>query len=213
MNTKQLDTEIRARIDQFLVSISGLVRQAAVEAVREALGADGGAIAGVRRGPGRPRNADSARPVTMAVDGRVSRGPQAKPVRRTRRSSTDVEAVSSEVLSYVKTHPGHRLEEIGRGLATDTAGLKLPVKELLASGRLRTEGQKRGTRYFAGGGTGGAKSSRKRKTTDMEADKRGPRTSVRQLAVKPAKKAGKRPRKHAASTEMLSAVAEAAPAM
>ena len=49
-------------------------------------------------------------------------------------------------------HPGKRLQEIGRGLNVDTAGLKGPIKVLLGTGRLRTEGQKRGTMYFAGGG-------------------------------------------------------------
>ena len=70
-----------------------------------------------------------------------------------------MDAVGGEVLSYVKTHPGSRLEEIGRGLKKDTSGLKLPVKELMGSGRLRTEGKKRGTKYFAGGG-GGKKAGR-----------------------------------------------------
>jgi len=58
MNTKQLDAEIRAQIDQFLVSISALVRQAAVEAVREALGADSPqSRRSTRRGKGQARQA------------------------------------------------------------------------------------------------------------------------------------------------------------
>ncbi len=213
MNTKQLDTEIRSRIDEFLVSISGLVRQAAVEAVREALGADGGAIAGMGRGPGRPRKADSSRPVTMSVAGKVSRGSNSKPGRRIRRSSADVDAVGTEVLAYVRANAGSRLEEIGRGLKKDTAGLKLPVKELVMSGRLRTEGQKRGTRYFVGGGKAGANVSRLvKKTTGQKVGERGTRKSVKQVAVKTVAKAGGHSRKHTAATKMLSAVAESASA-
>src|SRR5688572_12352865 len=121
MNTKQLDASIRSHIDQFLVSISTLVRQAAVEAVREALGAtDGNVSAPARRGPGRPR--------------KVGAAPKAaKPGRRAKRSSADVEAVGAKVLAYVKSHPGERLEEIGRGLNVETAGLKLPIQGLLAA--------------------------------------------------------------------------------
>src|SRR5688572_22108111 len=37
---------------------------------------------------------------------------------RTRRSSADVEEVAEQVLGYVRAHPGPRLEEIGRGLAS-----------------------------------------------------------------------------------------------
>src|SRR5688572_29148650 len=142
MNTKQLDASIRSHIDQFLVSISSLVRQAAVEAVREALGATNGNVsAPARRGPGRPR--------------KVAGAPKAgKPGRRAKRSSADVKAVGAKVLSYVKANPGHRLEEIGRGLKVETSGLKRPIQLLLGTGRLRTEGQKRGTKYFAGGSGG-----------------------------------------------------------
>jgi predicted transcriptional regulator len=71
-----------------------------------------------------------------------------------RRSTADLEQTSARILAYVRSNPGQRLEEIGRGLDTATAGLKRPIQALLASGSLRTEGQKRGTRYFAGGRKG-----------------------------------------------------------
>lgn len=145
MNTQQLDTSIRSHIDQFLVSISTLVRQAAVEAVREALGAGDGMVAApARRGPGRPRKeAAVAAPASKARAGG----------KRGRRSSADVEQVAAQVRDYVSANPGQRLEEIGRGLGADTAGLKRPIQALLAAGELRTEGQKRGTKYFPGGGS------------------------------------------------------------
>ena len=61
------------------------------------------------------------------------------------------------MLAYAKANAGHRLEEIGRGLKTDTANLTRPIQVLLAAGRLRTEGQKRGTKCFAGQARGRAK--------------------------------------------------------
>ncbi len=158
MPTTPIDTAIRTQIDQFLTSISQLVRQAAVEAVKEALGGTGGSVAGpARRGPGRPRKVQAAGAAPKA----------AKPGKRGRRSAADVEAVGSQVLAYVQANPGHRLEEIGRGLKVDTAGLKGPIKALIGTGRLRTEGQKRGTKYFAGSGKAAAakaKKAGKRKT-------------------------------------------------
>jgi hypothetical protein len=150
MPTSTIDTAIRHEIDQFLTTISGLVRQAAVEAVKEALGATGPSVATpARRGPGRPRKAPAGTTPT-------------KPGKRGRRSAADVEQVAGQVLAYVQGHPGERLEEIGRGLKVDTAGLKGPIKVLLGTGRLRTEGQKRGTKYFAGAGKAAAKAGRKK---------------------------------------------------
>lgn len=140
MPTTHIDTAIRTHIDQFLSSISLLVRRSAVEAVKVALGAtDGKVAAPAKRGPGRPKKAQTTPKA-------------AKPGKRARRSAEDVEQVAGQILAYVNDHPGERLEEIGRGLRVDTAGLKRPVQVLIATGRLRTEGQKRGTRYLPGSG-------------------------------------------------------------
>lgn len=151
MPTPTIDTAIRTQIDQFLTSISHLVRQAAVEAVKDALGGTGPSVATpARRGPGRPRKAAAAPKA-------------AKPGKRARRSAEDVEQVAGQVLAYVQGNPGQRLEEIGRGLKVDTAGLKKPIQTLIATGRLRTEGQKRGTKYLPGSGKAAAKNAGKRK--------------------------------------------------
>src|SRR5688572_22861974 len=157
MNTSHLDSEIRALIDQFTGKFRELLGLAALGSVQMALEAGVGTpVATARRGPGRPRGTLKPASVMSAKRGRPPAAKSA-PGRRTRRSSADVEEVAEQVLGYVRAHPGSRLEEIGRGLRTDTAGLKLPVKELVTSGRLRTEGQKRGTKYFAEGKTAGAK--------------------------------------------------------
>lgn len=175
MNTQQLDTSIRSHIDQFLVSISALVRQAAVEAVREALGAGDGMVAApARRGPGRPRKVAAA----------AASAPKARAEgKRGRRSSADVEQVAAQVRDYVSANPGQRLEEIGRGLGADTAGLKRPIQGLLAAGELRTEGQKRGTKYFPGGKGGGPKGkASKVKRTGRKAGKRTGRAGSKKAA-------------------------------
>src|SRR5688572_5096063 len=182
MNTSHLDSEIRALIDQFTGKFRELLGLAALGSVQMALEAGVGTpVAPARRGPGRPRGSGKATtaPTAKRGPGRPSAAKSAPA--RIRRSSADVEEVAEQVLGYVRTHPGSRLEEIGRGLGTDTAGLKVPVKELMGSGRLRTEGQKRGTRYFAGGGGGGRKAGKLR------------RPKARRKARKaPARKAGKR---------------------
>jgi hypothetical protein len=195
MPTPTIDTAIRSQIDQFLTSISQLVRQAAVEAVKDALGGTGPSVATpARRGPGRPRK--------VQADAAAAAGP--KPGKRGRRSSADLEGASAKVLDYVKANPGSRLEEIGRGLGVDTAGLKGPIKALLAAGSLRTEGQKRGTKYFVGGQSGPKPMGAKRagKKTGRKAAKRVGRKAGKMGARKAAKKevgrtGGKKPGKHA----------------
>ena len=185
MATKDLDSEIRSQIDQFLVSISDLVRQSALQAVQVALGTSGSTKATpARRGPGRPRKATAVAP-------KARKKAAGKPGRRARRSSEDVEKVATQILIYAKSNPGHRLEEMGRGLKTDTANLKGPIKLLLAAGKLRTEGQKRGTKYFAGKG-GAAKAKAKASSKKAPARKKAGKTTRRKSAKKSTAKRAKK---------------------
>jgi hypothetical protein len=57
--------------------------------------------------------------------------------------------LEASVLSHVRSKQGQRLEKIGRALRTDTGVLKKPVADLLKAKRLKTKGQKRGTKYFS----------------------------------------------------------------
>jgi len=50
---------------------------------------------------------------------------------------------------YIRANPGLGMEAIGKALSTPTSDLTLPVKKLLAAKRIRFEGQKRATKYFA----------------------------------------------------------------
>jgi hypothetical protein len=137
MKTTSLDQDLRSRIDSFVADLTAAVKAQAVQAVRDALG-DGAAVP-ARRGPGRPRkNAAAAAP--------ARRG------RRGKRSSEDVQAMAEQVLAYVKANEGARLEQISAGMGVASKDLKLPVQKLLEGNQVRTEGQKRGTKYFAGGG-------------------------------------------------------------
>jgi hypothetical protein len=136
MANPHLDTEIQSRISAFLDELSGLVKRQALEAVHEALG---GAAAPARRGPGRPRKV-SMRP-----------GPRPKAMargKRVRRSPEDLAKLQTNLLAAVKAKQGQRLEEIGKAMKTDTSVLKRPMALLLAAKKLKTKGQKRGTRYF-----------------------------------------------------------------
>jgi len=150
MANNNLQAEIQSRIEAFVNDLSNLVKIAALESVAQALGGDAGA-APKRRGPGRPRGSAKRAAGAPSANGRRKRG---------KRSSSDVDATSQKVLSHVRAHPGQRIDEIGSALGASSKELRLPVQKLIGAKSLRTTGQRRGTRYFAGGGRGAAKAAR-----------------------------------------------------
>ena len=163
--TTTLDSEIRARIAAFAAELGTLVRQSAVDAVRGALG-DGPPPR--RRGPGRPRKTSAP---ARRGPGRPPKASKAKPGRRGRRSSEDVGKTGELVQAHVRANPGQRMEEISAALKVTTSALTLPVTKLVARGGLRTEGRKRGTRYFAGSGRAVATKAAARKDGRRKARK------------------------------------------
>jgi len=173
MPRNNLDQDIQDRIQSFLGELSGLVKKSALEAVQAAL-TDGGP-ARKRRGPGRPRGSGRRGPGRPQKTIRRARRAVARTGKRVRRSAEDLEKIATRVLAHVKVNTGQRLEEIGAALKSDTAILKRPIANLLAAKKLRTEGQKRGTKYFAGakrGGAGKAKARRRRKASGKRGGKR-----------------------------------------
>ena len=171
--TSSLDSEIRSRIDSFLEELSALVKQSAVEAVRDALGQGNGVVAPARRGPGRP-------PKSSAPAGPARRGrPAGARGRGGKRSSEDLGATSDQILEHVRANPGQRAEQIGSAIGLSTREMRLPIQKLLDRRSIRTEGQRRGTKYFAGarGGAAATRSKGTRKGARKGSRKTGRRAS------------------------------------
>src|SRR5258705_2204025 len=128
MTNTNTDQAIRSRIDAFLAEMSSLVRQSAMEAVHQVLG-EGGPR---RRGPGRPRGSGRRGPGRPREAGRRRSGrPRlARAGKRIRRSAADLEKIAARVLAHVRSNAGHRLEQIGKALKTETAILKRPIANL-----------------------------------------------------------------------------------
>lgn len=175
MSKNTFDSEIQARVNAFVVDLSQIIREAALDSVRQALGAVSAPA---------PQKARKAAKVAKAA-----RKPAKARGGRVRRSSDDLESLASTLHAHVKSNPGQRLEQIGSAMAVHTKELKRPVQLLLEAGALRTEGQRRGTKYFAGGGRGSAK-ARGAKRGTRKAVKRGKagrrKTSAKKTAVKAA---------------------------
>jgi len=149
MSTNQ---EIQQRVEAFVANLTNLVRQAAVDSVRDALGAE----APQRRAPGRPRGATKAKPAAAAKVKRVRAG--------SRRSAADFETTTAAILEHIQANDGCSVSEIGAAVGLKNKDLQLPMRKLIAEGRIHMTGQRRGARYHAGKGRGRvAKKASKRK--------------------------------------------------
>jgi hypothetical protein len=133
MKTTAIDAQLRARIDAFVADISAAVRASALDAVREALGSPGSVPA--KRGPGRP-------PKAVASD-----APAAAP-KRAKRTPEDVAKMGETVVAYVAKNPGQSVEQIKKALGVEKKDLQLPMIRMIAAKKLKTTGERRGTKYF-----------------------------------------------------------------
>ena len=170
MNTERA---IQAHVDALVRDLTAMIRESALQTVQQALG---GPVAR-KRGPGRPRGTRKAK----AKKRRAKR-------KRIRRSSEDVEALASRILGHVKANPGQGVTEIARALRRTSKDLKLPIQKLLAEKKLKTKGERRGTKYFAGGRGGG---TRKRKATKKKRAARK-KTAKKRVAKKTRRKTAKK---------------------
>ena len=130
MSKASIDQQIRDRIDSFVAELTALVREAALDSVKEALADEGR----TRRGPGRPR-----RLAGLGIDGR----------RGSKRTPQMLEDLKSNLLEVIQLNPGQRMEELGRLMNLPTKELTLPARKLLGEKRIKTKGQKRATTYWA----------------------------------------------------------------
>jgi hypothetical protein len=122
-----LQSQVNERVDAFVAEITELARQAAYEMLATSLDQEDAG--------GRAR-------VLLARGGTMPRRKGAK------RTADELAAMADAFLAYVAGNPGQRMEVIAKELGYDTQELTLPVKKLLATGKLRVEGQKRATSYF-----------------------------------------------------------------
>ncbi len=108
-----------------------------------------------KRGRGRPRKvvapAPAAKPTKGAPAAKATASKKASAAKRpsgAKRPPAELAKLTDKLGEYIKAHPGHRIEPIGKSLGVPTKDLTLPVKKLLAAKKIRAQGQKRATEYF-----------------------------------------------------------------
>jgi len=119
--------EIHALVDNFVADLSELAKRIAIEQVTAAFGA------GAKL---------SVPPFGAPAPARGSRA---------RRGQREIEALRGKLLAAIAERPGRRAEDINTTLGTKTPQIAQLLRKLVADELVRTEGARRGTRYFAVG--------------------------------------------------------------
>jgi hypothetical protein len=138
-----LQNQVNARVEAFVAEITELARAAAYEALSSAL--EQGHTLGGRGG-------------AVMLGGR----------RGGKRTADEIAQMADAFLAHVTANPGQRMEHIAKELGLATPELTLPVKKLLADGKIQVEGQKRATQYYPASGEGPARGGTARAGTKVK---------------------------------------------
>ena len=139
--------ELNELVARFVERMAGMARELAHTQLIDALHD----TAGRGRGHGAPR-AGSPRGTAA-----IARAPHAGPSRSTsprraadarRRSPDELEQLRARLYEHIVAHPGERIEQIKVALGASTRELAVPLQKLIYGDRVRTEGERRATRYF-----------------------------------------------------------------
>ena len=118
---RDIDKQIDQRINAFVVELTTLVRQAAIEAVAATLGGGSG-----RSGGGSFKLTPSA---------------------RVRRSSEEIAESVAAVLAFIKANPNKPSEAIRKELKMPRGIVRDSLDRLMASKKIKMKGEKRAATY------------------------------------------------------------------
>ncbi len=148
-----IEQRINDLVSNFINDITKLARQAAHDTLASALaGAGGTVVSDLRLARGRK----GGRGVLA-----LSRRPKGE-----KRPAGEIDKLKDAVHAHIKEHPGERIEQINGHMGTRTSDLALPLKKLIADGAVRTEGERRATKYFPGDGQPKGATRKRRKKKD-----------------------------------------------
>ncbi len=124
-------------VQGFVAQISELARRAALETLESAFG-------------GRPSRSPAVAPIAAIASHSAPSVGRPRGGKGAKRTAADIDALSQQVVSFIKANAGLRIEQINKELGTTTKDLALPIRKLISEGIVSTKGQKRSTMYFAG---------------------------------------------------------------
>ncbi len=121
--------ELQALVDRFVEDLRELATRIAIDQIQNAFGSTA-----------LPRAAKAA---PIARGGNNKRG---------RRGAQELNDLRERLYRVIADNPGRRTEELNAALGTTTPQIAQQLRQLVADKRVRTEGARRGMRYFATGG-------------------------------------------------------------
>jgi hypothetical protein len=143
-NVANIDERIEQSIRAFADELRQLIREAAHEAIDEALANTSSSSPPARRSDAKP-SAAKMRPAKKKRPAAAKRRPRPKGTRRTNEQmQRDLDALRDRI----RHHPGQTAMQIGAALGMASREISRPIKTLLAAGELRKTGVKSHTRYF-----------------------------------------------------------------
>lgn len=144
--------ELQALIDGFVDRLTEIAKRIALEQVRQAFGSvklppvRSSSVSSPASSPAKsaPASSSASSPSASSSSGAARRGRG-----RGRRGPQEIELLRDKLLAVISDNPGCRAEDINRALGTRTPQIAQPLRRLVADRLVRTEGARRGTRYFA----------------------------------------------------------------
>jgi hypothetical protein len=146
----QINDDIRSQTESFVADVTALISRSALDAVRSALTGSRGATATVKAFALAKKAAPAKAAAPVKKAGKTVAAPKAAAKRPlgAKRSPDELDALVEKLAGYIQSNPGQRAEAISKALSLPPSEMKLPIKKLLGSNRIRSEGQKRATQYF-----------------------------------------------------------------
>jgi hypothetical protein len=141
--------EIQSLVDNFVADLSELAKRIAIEQLKAAFGV-GAKLAGTKLAGTKLAGTKLAGTKLGSVKLPPLPIPTARSrASRARRGHREIEAIRDKLLAAISEQPGQRAEDISAGLGTKTAVIAQPLRKLVAERLVRTEGARRGTRYYS----------------------------------------------------------------
>jgi hypothetical protein len=123
-------TQIHTLVNDFVASLHQVWNQSVADA-----------LAGIGPGTNGGASRKAASPKAVRSDGRA---------KGEKRTPDEIAALKETFVAFVAKNPGLRIEQIHKQLGTNTKDLQLPIRQLIAEGRVKSVGEKRSTTYKAG---------------------------------------------------------------